>query len=68
MVASEALRRYEILWEYSLALVYFYTVTEEEASQKDWDIYIFLSSETRREVSGDFQVDLQDQACCREIA
>jgi hypothetical protein len=40
-------------------------VIEEEASHKDWDIYFFLGSETRREVSGDFQVDLQDQACCR---
>jgi hypothetical protein len=42
-----------------------FLVTEEEASQKDWDMDLFLGSETRREVSGDFQVDLQDQACCR---
>jgi hypothetical protein len=40
-------------------------MTEKEANQKDNDIYLFLDSKTRREVSGDFQVDLQDQACCR---
>jgi hypothetical protein len=27
--------------------------------------FSLVGSETRREVSGDFQVDLQDQACCR---
>lgn len=34
-------------------------MTKEEASQKDWDIYLFLGSETRGEVSDDFQVDLK---------
>jgi hypothetical protein len=28
-------------------------------------IDLFLSSKTRREVNGDFQVDLQDQECFR---
>jgi hypothetical protein len=32
---------------------------EEEAIQKDWDMDLFL--DTRREVSDDFQIDLQDK-------
>jgi hypothetical protein len=51
-------------WEDSLVSIDFSTTTEEEANLKDWDMDIFLGSKTRREVNGDFQVDLQDQACC----
>jgi hypothetical protein len=40
-------------------------VIEEESSKKEWDMHSFLGYDTIREVSGDFQVDLQDQACCR---
>jgi hypothetical protein len=35
------------------------------SQSEDSDMDLFLGSKTKREVSGDFQVDLQDQACCR---